>query len=1245
MAEPKKQKKTRSLFRKIINGFLIFIMSIILLLALVFGFSQTSTFREMARSRIESAVNERINGQFSIGELDGTIFTSLILRDISLSAGRDTIVVIKKIDIRLSPLQLLLKRIYFRELTLSDADIRLEENSDGIWNTGRLALPDSSSAEITQEPAPADNDTSSSTFPFVLFVNNLSLKNVNFLRKSKEFPERGNKRENFNTDDMEIKSLNLDADIFADLNRPNFIVTIRELSFSPNLNKFNLEKLAGYFEIAENFVRVKNLEFVTPTTKLLLDARLDKLNLLGGVELEDFYDYPLQLKLYTESFNFDDLSSFVSGTDLLNGNPSLTLIADGTFGDINIRNLELGYENTLIGVSGKLTNLNIPHKLKISAEINDSRIVYSDVLNLLPGLGLPEFPGLELNSVNAKFDGEPTKFAASASAESKGGFFDLDGFLDLQQEQMEYDFKFNTENLNLKPVMNSFTDLTCNGVVKGKGTNPGSLNAGMIFKSVNSKIEDYVIDTIDVNFYSQSKQIDLFANGIINGAHTFVEGMLDLTDEDRPVYDLEGMLRSLDLNRFLKDTTITSNLNFSFDAKGSNLKLDEMTGDFRLSLNNSIYDGHDLFDSDIILHLDKNEDFREVKLTSDFVDFNITGIFSLEKAVDILQYEAETLSEIITRKLEGFNPLAIEAGDATFVDSTDIPEFVFDELNFDYDFKFKDFELIALLLGDDKLDISGMGKGKVSNDSSNFSITANLDLNYFIEQREETLIYLSNLEGNLNFSRDNRTVSFDKLFGALSLTGKRFYSGVNLRDLVADLIFNQSKLYYNFDAQLDTLLATHIDGQLEMSANEQKIVIETAEIDYMESLWTNREDINILLYPDSIYVANMNLAKDSSFAELSGSLNSSGSQELYLVMDNFEGELLNEYFFGIDGNFPDGNISAIASMKGTIQEPRIFVNLDADDITVADISFGRLSCDLGYYEKNLRLDFKFFEPQSEGSDVLLMLAGNLPINISLDGSAGEMIMDKEMDITLESEGFNLSTFGNIFPFIHRPEGTLQAKIKAKGTLDDPDYTGHFTIENGSFLNTRNNLNYDFALDMDFLDEKITISSAGIKNSGGAANNGEMNISGEIILDGYTPEDMTIKINGELAVLGYKSRPVSPEIFGDLFIGTDGDVVFSLDEGKYSLDGNILMLNTDLSFAPGTSSYNISGDDFNYIYVIDSTKLDEERLKFEELTDLGSFKQDEENRLKGPAFDYNLSLSIENDAKIIFLSLEGGESEN
>ena len=152
--DKKKEKKKRTPLQKIVNVFLYIGLSIFLLLIIAFAVSQTSFFRNWLREQAISIANDALNGEVYIGRIDGTIFTSLILRDTYVAMDSDTLLSASRIEVRTSPLQLLFKKIYVRKLELDSTYINLIRERDGTLNLSKLIPPSNTT------------DTTSSSFPF-----------------------------------------------------------------------------------------------------------------------------------------------------------------------------------------------------------------------------------------------------------------------------------------------------------------------------------------------------------------------------------------------------------------------------------------------------------------------------------------------------------------------------------------------------------------------------------------------------------------------------------------------------------------------------------------------------------------------------------------------------------------------------------------------------------------------------------------------------------------------------------------------------------------------------------------------------------------------------------------------------------------------------------------------------------------------------------------------------------------------
>ena len=168
MEEKKKNNvRKRTLLQRIVNVFLYAGIVLLILFMIFFAVSQTAFFRDKLKNYVVEKVNDSINGKVSIGKLDGTIFTTVILDNTVVALGQDTLLNAKRIEVKTSPLAIFLKMIHVRNVSITDADIRFIKDSAGELNLSKLVKP-------------APKDTTSSTFPFKIVVSNLSLNNVNF---------------------------------------------------------------------------------------------------------------------------------------------------------------------------------------------------------------------------------------------------------------------------------------------------------------------------------------------------------------------------------------------------------------------------------------------------------------------------------------------------------------------------------------------------------------------------------------------------------------------------------------------------------------------------------------------------------------------------------------------------------------------------------------------------------------------------------------------------------------------------------------------------------------------------------------------------------------------------------------------------------------------------------------------------------------------------------------------------------
>ena len=370
--------KKRTLLQKVVNVFL-YTGIVLLIIFLVFvGFSQTSTFRNFLRNEVVTIANKELNGHVDIGKIDGTIFTSIVLRNTIVNMGSDTLLNAGIIEVKTSPLQMFLKRIYIRKFEIADAKIAFVADSTGSLNISRL---------FPSTP----KDSVHSKFPFKIIAPDVKLTNVSFAMRNYNNVNTSVIYDNFNLHDLCVKDLNLSLIASADISNNEFEVQINSFSFAPNMKNFKLKDLSGGFYIDTAGVYINNLEIHSGSSDLILKAKVNKFNLFDSTAFAKIEKTDFDVKLKASKFNFNDLSSFIKDVDFLKGTASVELEAAGTLKNLTYNRIELNYLDTHLALKGRIQDVLHSDKMFISADFINSRIRESDADKLMPSFDLPVY--------------------------------------------------------------------------------------------------------------------------------------------------------------------------------------------------------------------------------------------------------------------------------------------------------------------------------------------------------------------------------------------------------------------------------------------------------------------------------------------------------------------------------------------------------------------------------------------------------------------------------------------------------------------------------------------------------------------------------------------------------------------------------------------------------------------------------------------------------------------------------------
>lgn len=555
--------------------------------------------------------------------------------------GSDTLLNAGVIEIKTSPLQIFLKRIYARKVEIADAKIAFVADSTGSLNISRL-FPSS------------PKDSVHSKFPFKIIAPDVRLTNVNFSLKDYNYNNSTGIYNELNLHDLSIKDLNLSLNAAADIGNNQYDLQINNLSFTPNLKNFRLKDLSGEIYADTSEVYINNLKILTDSSDILLEAKVNKFNLFDSTAFSRIEKAGFDVNLKASKFNFDNLSSFIKDVNFLKGIASVELEAAGTLKDLTYNHIELNYLDTHLELKGKIQDVLNADKMFITADFSNSRIRETDADKLLPSFGLPVYN--EYGVVNfdtLRYSGNPLNFSTTAVFRTERGSAGVRGTLDLRKTDMQYDVEFTTKNLDLLPFTGIATNLNSRGSIKGSGVSPERLNSTLRFAGNGSFEGNNILDSLKLNADANNKNITYNLELKSDTTSASIAGNFNFSNKEKPLYNISGIVKSLNLAEFTGDTSLRSNLNFNFNGNGNSFDFDNLNLYLTLNLSKSMVHNISIDSTRAIADIrsnDKGE--RVINLISDLADVTFTGKFSINNAINLISKEAGLISSEVQDKMD-----------------------------------------------------------------------------------------------------------------------------------------------------------------------------------------------------------------------------------------------------------------------------------------------------------------------------------------------------------------------------------------------------------------------------------------------------------------------------------------------------------------------------------------------------------------------------------------------------------------
>lgn len=1229
----KKPNVKRPLFRRIINYFLGAGIGLIVILLIAFGYTQTSSFRNWFKDFLVEQVNSSSNGKLAIEQLDGTIFTSLILSNTSYIFDKDTLLSAEKIELKISPLRIFLKTIYVRKLEVENANISLLKDENGVLNLSKITTP-------SEEEVMKDAVTTTEPFNWKIDVSELNLKNINFKHQSLANKNSKAYYPQPEMDDFRLENLNLSLTADVNIAANEYHLYISKFSVKPNLDGFKLLNLSGNFVLLKDMAGITDLKIITERSFISLNAAVSEFYLFSeeGINLEKS---PFKIELSAMNFNFDDLTNFIDGTDILKGSVETHVSAEGTLNELELKNLEVKLANTNLNATGYLQNVLDGGEMLINASFRNSFVNQYDVKNLLPSIDIPiyeDYGVLQFDSLS--FEGKPLDFSANMLLLTERGKVSGLVKMDLTGEDIVYDYQIRTNNLDLMPIAGINTNLNLNGSLKGRDFSPATLKT-----SIKLNADESTIEGISFNNFSIAAE---GSKGIINTDVVFTsletQGRLntdfDFNDSTTTKYNFDILLTGFNINDFVKESGINSELNISLKGDGENFDQDRLNLFAVLEIDSSQLNEIQIDSTTLIADIRSSDENRVINIISDLADLTITGEFTLLEVIDVISEETSLLSSSIQKKIEQIQPpdftktgLQSKTYDLT-KNTAALPKDR--NLNIQYLLELKSFELLSLFLGDAEIEVDGEITGKLFAAGDTTILTIDTKINQMKYWDGLELFYLSDFDFSMRINNRSSADSFEGFRADMKVDAKRIFIGSEISDLNFHLNFNGSDAQIDLSAVYETDTRLDLEGSLFINDGYVDVLFDRFFFKYYEFDLHNSGDVKFSYSNDKINFDSLSLVHNGGKLDLGGQLSFTGNEDLTLKLSNFKLKDLSSNLLGLSSERSfDGELNLDFVMTGTAKNPVINLSYSIDSIKAQNYYFGKIESAIQYSEKLLNVDLSFLETKNSQSRSSLGLKGTLPIDLSFY-SEERLIQDNTVNMNLFADNFDLQFASGFLPGIRNLNGLLNGNINFSGTYDNLKNSGELTIGNSSFVLGAVNLTYLLDAKINFENNKIVISNLHLKNEPKIKDGGTMTARGEIIHQNFKIESINLNASGALKLLDERSRAINPALFGDITVKTRNEIVFTSSENRSYLKADLILARgANITYSPTQSAFANESDKFTYIFK-SAGNQDMLKKEIDSLIQVAELKKEEMKTETIIPFDLDLKIEVEKEAKVVFV---------
>lgn len=1170
------------------------IIALFLIVALL-GVSQTDTFRSYVHAKLVEAVLASTGYALSLDRIEGNFFTRVKIRNVTIRDENEEILQADFIDFRFNPLPLLLRKVSFRNIQISNPVIFLTRHNNGSWNIDGFL----------KGPAP---DTTKSTWTIdlkyvdlrdarIYLTDNLRLQQQK-LPGAKSLPSDA-----INYAKVRLESVNLN--ISARIEPGNTWLRVSKCAFIALEPYFELLNLSGEASLKPRSVSLSNLKVETNNSLFAFTGRLGNILFSEIRDLSGFADATIDASLDAHHISFNEVRQFLPHElYFLDRTVGLRAKASGSFENLNINEFVLTTPRTYLQINGSIANLHEPKKTTLNLESSNSLIEPFDISDYLPGISIPDLSEFGKVSCNLRFVGTPLNFKASfeGTTERKGSFV-IDANFDLRNNVPTYKGSIVTRDFDVSGILfdkNIGSNLHSQITFDGSGSNPNDMIA-----IVRAEIDSSVFYDLPIN---QSVIILNIAQGSARLRSTLrterteldLVGRLDFAETENPTFSLNAKVNSLNLAELLRDNTYDSDLYFDLTAAGSGLEFEKMEGHAQVQFLRSRF-GREFFDpteAKLVYRTADQSSNRFLDLETDAGQLTVKGSFTPKSFISSFVQGSKHLADAVQDRLAALDSLHSLSTPANgiSVPASFIPTDGFDQLNADFDLSIVDLYPLGVILGN-HLEGALRFSGNISGSNDRLFLQGNLDSPYFLlgPDGENLFMQSSTLGCNLRFQPN--LSNLDSLEASFIFNSGRTHLG-KLRFFDTDLSLNIDGLHstYQFKTNIDSLLMLDLEGTSLFTPQRYVFTIPRLSLSTADISYKTKEAIDVQLGRNGFYTNSLIISNREESLSFSGLFSPNNYSDFKVSINNFSVENLRFFFSDkkLSQQFAttSGIVNSDSRFSGLFSNLAINADIHAEDLRVRETPVGDLRGTLGLHDGLMDVFLQLRtqrEDSQENPD--LLVSGTIPLK-SEGVEQGTLTANRQMNLLVRSKEFNLEYIKPFVPLLSNLSGTISCDVTIGGTIDDPTYLGSISVQNSRFLFEPLNINYVVDGRLVPRGNRIALEDVTVKNIPQDRSDGSMNVTGTFSLEGLRIRDFNLTANGQLLIMKESAARSRQTLYGDLFGATGSSgIQWSGSPELSQVSGEVLIKNANLTLPPSRDSYVDRQRNIDFVFIDDTTSAE------------------------------------------------------